>query len=184
MTVKSRYDHLSREDLIALLQTRDASRKFGLVWERSEIEHERALNDDFVALNLIKDLSYGNKPYRNMIIEGDNFDALRFLNLTHRGQIKCIYIDPPYNTGNNDFIYNDRYINKNDAYPESTWLEFMYQRLILARDLLTNDGVLFVSIDENEVAPLTMLLDQIFPQGKVGTFVWRSVGDNFSFTLS
>ncbi|MEI2623652.1 MAG: hypothetical protein V9G23_06945 [Giesbergeria sp.] len=62
----------------------------------------------------------------NLIIEGDNFDALRTLRMTHAGRVKCIYIDPPYNTGNRDFIYNDRFVDKDDNYRHSKWLEFMY----------------------------------------------------------
>lgn len=73
-----RYNHLNKEELIALLKKRDSSRKLGLVWERDDIEYERALNDDFVVLSLDEQLSIGEAPYENFLIEGDNFDALRF----------------------------------------------------------------------------------------------------------
>ncbi|MGZ8908275.1 MAG: DNA methyltransferase, partial [Methylobacter sp.] len=136
-------------------------------------EHEKAVNDDFVALDFDPALSCGEAPYSNLIIEGDNFDALRYLRMTHAGKIKCIYIDPPYNTGNRDFIYNDHFVDKEDAYRHSKWLEFMYRRLQLARDLLAEDGVIFVSIGEEEQAPLTLLMDQVFAGMKMGTFVWR-----------
>lgn len=92
------YDDYSREELIRELRLRDRRPRFGLVWERKEIEHEKAVNDDFVALDFDPDLSCGDAPYRNLIIEGDNFDALRTLRMTHAGKIKCIYIDPPYTT--------------------------------------------------------------------------------------
>mgnify|MGYP003456348538 FL=1 len=101
-----KYDKLNKEELIELLTKRDAERKFGLVWERNQIEHDNALNNDYVFMDFISELSVGKDSYDNLIIEGDNFDALRYLNLTHKGKIKCIYIDPPYNTGNKDFIYN------------------------------------------------------------------------------
>ncbi|THF71321.1 site-specific DNA-methyltransferase [Deinococcus sp. Arct2-2] len=172
-TLHTKYDHLTREDLVALLVQRDTERHFGLVWERDAAEHEQALSADVVALDLDESLSVGDGAYRNLIIEGDNFDALRSLNLTHRGHIKCIYIDPPYNTGGQEFVYNDRYNDKEDRFRHSTWLEFMFRRLQLAKELMTPDGVLLVSIDDNAVAPLTLLLDQLFPGGKVGTFVWR-----------
>ncbi|GGO37613.1 site-specific DNA-methyltransferase [Deinococcus humi] len=166
----SRYSHLDRDALIELLEQRDAERKFGLVWEREE---SGAAQRAVPRLDLVDELSVGDAPHRHLIIEGDNLDALQFLQLTHRGRIKCIYIDPPYNTGGQELAYHDRYHGKDDAYRHSAWLEFMAQRLDLARELLTPDGVLFVSIDDYEVARLTLLLDQVFPGGKVGTFVWR-----------
>ncbi|CAH8768756.1 site-specific DNA-methyltransferase [Paenibacillus dendritiformis] len=168
-----RYNHLNKEELIALLKKRDSSRKLGLVWERDDIEYERALNDDFVVLSLDEQLSIGEAPYENFLIEGDNFDALRFLNMTYKGRVKCIYIDPPFNLGRRDFIYNDRYIDEEDSYRHSKWLEFMYRRMILAKDLLSDDGVIFVSIGETEYAHLTLLMDQVFPNMRVTTFVWR-----------
>lgn len=91
----SQYDHLDRDALIRLLQRRDAERQLGLVWERDEIEADAAVNDDYVALSLDTGLSHGAAPWPNLIIEGDNFDALRALRMTHRGAIRCIYIDPP-----------------------------------------------------------------------------------------
>lgn len=98
---KTKYDHLSREELITVLVKRDSERKLGLVWERNLAEHEKALNSDFVALDLIPEFSCGTAPYRNMVIEGDNFDALRYLATAYRGKVKCMYIAPPSNTGNN-----------------------------------------------------------------------------------
>jgi adenine-specific DNA-methyltransferase len=144
------------------------------VWERDAIGHEAALNADFVVLDLDPELCVGAAPYRNLLIEGDNFDALRYLRMTHAGQVKCICIDPPYNTGNRDFIYNDRFVDAEDSFRHSKWLEFMYRRLLLARDLLREDGVIFVNIGEEEMAHLSGLMDQVFPGMKVGTFVWRT----------
>ena len=167
------YETYSREELLRLLRERDRKPKFGLVWERDEIEHDKSLNDDFVALDLDPALSCGDAPFENLIIEGDNFDALRYLRMTHAGRVKCIYIDPPYNTGNRDFIYNDRFVDKDDSYRHSKWLEFMYRRLVLAKDLLAEDGVIFVSIGEEEQAHLSVLMDKVFTGMKVGTFVWR-----------
>lgn len=168
MVTDSRYAGLDREALIELLERRDAAQQFGLVWEQEELEAVPA-----PTLTLDLGLSVGDAPHHNLIIEGDNLDALRFLGLTHRGRIKCIYIDPPYNTGGQELAYHDRYHGKADAYRHSAWLEFMAQRLRLAQELLASDGVLFVSIDDYEVARLTLLLDQVLVGGKVGTFVWR-----------
>lgn len=156
------YDDYDREELIKLLRERDRRPRFGLVWERKEIEHERAINNDFVALDLDESLSCGDAPYQNLIIEGDNFDALRYLRMTYAGKVKCIYIDPPYNTGNKDFVYNDRFVDNDDVYKHSKWLEFMYQRLQLSRDLLSEDGVIFVSIDDHEIGNLLLLMDMVF----------------------
>ena len=172
----SRYDHLNREELLRLLEARDQrdATRFGLVWEANEIERDKALNNDFVALDLVPEQSVGAAPWRNLIIEGDNYDALRYLRMTFAGQVKCILIDPPYNTGNQDFIYNDRFVSKEDSWRHSTWLEFMYRRLTLARDLLTEDGVMFINIGEDEMQRLGCLMDKVFPGRKVGTFVWRT----------
>lgn len=169
------YDDYTRGELIRLLRERDRKPKFGLVWERDEIEHERTINDDFVALDFDPGWSCGAAPFGNFIIEGDNFDALRFLRMTHAGQVKCIYIDPPYNTGNRDFIYNDRFVDKEDVYKNSKWLEFMYRRLELAKELLAEDGVIFVSIDDGELCPLKLLMDIIFSSQKfIGQLIWKS----------
>ncbi|HET6545227.1 MAG TPA: site-specific DNA-methyltransferase, partial [Rhodanobacteraceae bacterium] len=160
--------------MIRLLERRDAERQLGLVWERDEIEADRSLNDDFVALELDPALSHGDAPWDNLIIEGDNFDALRYLRMTHAGRIRCIYIDPPYNTGNRDFVYNDRYVDKTHRFRHSLWLEFMYRRLTLARDLLAEDGMIFVSIDDNEMFRLGMLMDRVFGEDNwVETLIWK-----------
>lgn len=175
----TRYDHLNREELLRLLEARDrrdAERRFGLVWEANEIERDRALNDDFVALDLVPELSCGEGPWRNLVIEGDNFDALRHLRMTHAGRVKCIYIDPPYNTGNRDFVYNDSFVDREDAWRHSKWCEFMYQRLRLSRDLLAQGGVVFVSIDDNEMLSLLGLMNQVFTERNFeACFVWRKV---------
>lgn len=167
------YRDLTKEQLIELLKARDR-KKFGLVWERDAIEHDRALNDDFVVLEAVPELHVGAGPYENLIIEGDNFDALRALRVAYAGQVKCIYIDPPYNTGNRDFVYNDRFVDKDHSWRHSMWLEFMFQRLTLARDLLAQDGAIFVSIDDNEIFHLGMLMNEVFGEGNaVGNFVWQ-----------
>ena len=144
------YDDYSKEQLLRLLRERDRRPNFGLVWERDEIDHDLSVNNDFVALDWDADLSCGDGPQDNLIIEGDNFDSLRLLRGTHAGKVRVIYIDPPYNTGNKDWVYNDKFVGANDRWRHSQWLEFLYQRLTLARELLTSDGVILVSInDEN-----------------------------------
>jgi len=168
------YDNLSREQLISLLRKRDLARRLGLVWERDEIEHERLLTDEIPLVELDSGLSRGAGPWNDLLIEGDNFPALRFLRAAFKGRVKCIYIDPPYNTGNRDFVYNDRYLDADNAFRHSTWLEFLYRRLSLARDLLREDGVLLVSINDENRAYLELLLSQIWPGGRIGSLVWRT----------
>ncbi len=170
------YEHLSKEELVHLLEARDRrdATRFGLVWEANEIERDRAINSDFVALDLVPEHSVGPGPWRNLIIEGDNFDALRHLRMTYAGEVKCILIDPPYNTGKKDFVYNDRFVDENDSWRFSTWIEFLYQRLIIARDLLREDGVMLVCINDDNRSKLEMLLDKVMPGLRIGSMTWRT----------
>ncbi|SNR63783.1 site-specific DNA-methyltransferase [Paracoccus sediminis] len=169
-----KYDDLTHAQLVELLEKRDRTKKLGLVWERDEIEADRAVDANFVACRIVPELSDKPAPWDNLVIEGDNFDALRWLRMTHAGRVKCIYIDPPYNTGNKDWVYNDRYMNPEDRFRQSTWLEFLYRRLTLARDLLAEDGVLLVSVNDDQRAKMEMLLDEVLPGMKIGSFVWRT----------
>ncbi|MDP4300750.1 site-specific DNA-methyltransferase [Leptothrix discophora] len=177
--MSTEYEHLSREALIELLKRRDSQTPYGLVWERRDIAPDKALNRDFVGLELDPDLSCGPAPWRNLIIEGDNYDALRHLVSTHAEQVQVIYIDPPYNTGRKDFVYNDSYFEATDRYRHSTWLEFMHQRLSLAKDLLAEDGVILVSIDDNELFNLGLLMNRVFgAHNFIGNVIWKNVTDN------
>ena len=174
--LSQKYQDLGKEELIGLLKARDLrdAQRFGLIWEANEIEREKAINNDFVSVQLDPALSVGVSPWKNLLIEGDNFDALRFLRMAFSGRIRCIYIDPPYNTGNRDFVYNDRFVDKEDLWRHSRWAEFMYQRLVLARDLLTPDGVIVVSIDDNEVHTLGMLMNRVFGENAfIATCIWQ-----------
>ena len=170
-------DTLSAPELRRLLAEHLTRQKLGLYWERDAIAHDQALNADVVLPRVVP--QYGHAPegcaaHRNLIIEGDNFDSLRLLRSTHAGKVRVIYIDPPYNTGNKDWVYNDKFVGANDRWRHSQWLEFLYQRLLLARDLLTSDGVILVSINDENRARLELLMDEVFPGRRVGSFVWRS----------
>lgn len=108
----------------------------------------------------------------HILIEGDNLEALTALTYTHAGKIDVIYIDPPYNTGNKDFIYNDSYVDSEDTYRHSKWLSFMSKRLRIAKKLLSDRGVIFISIDDNEQANLKLLCDSIFGEvNGIGPFI-------------
>ena len=170
----SPYDGMTRSQLIALLKTREMQRKLGLVWERDEIDADRAVDHNFVVTDLLEGQSERPAPWENLVIEGDNYDTLRWLRMTHRGRIKCIYIDPPYNTGNKDWVYNDDYVDPNHRFRNSQWLEFLYRRIELARDLLAPDGVLLCSINDTNRAMLELMMDQALPGMKLGSMTWRT----------
>ena len=150
--------------------------KYGLVWEEHHELIEEQLKTHNVVLEEVKEreikLGEPNSP-QHLLIEGDNYEALKLLQTTHRGKINVIYIDPPYNTGNNNFIYNDRIVDKEDSYRHSKWLSFMHKRLILAKELMSENGVIFISIDDNEFAQLKLLCDEIFGERNfVENFIW------------
>lgn len=169
--------HLNAQQLRRLLVEHLTQQKVGLYWESSAIARDAALNADVVLPRLRPDISHmppGTMHHGNLIIEGDNFDSLRLLRATHAGKIRVIYIDPPYNTGNKDWVYNDKFVGANDRYRHSQWLEFLYQRLTLARELLTSDGVILVSINDENRARLELLMDEVFPGRRVGSFVWKT----------
>ena len=107
----------------------------------------------------------GSKP-AHAVINGENFHALQVLTYTYGGKVDCIYIDPPYNTGDKSWKYNNRFVDENDSYRHSKWLSFMEKRLRLAEALLKPDGVLIVTIDEHEVHHLGLLLEDLFPAGR------------------
>lgn len=172
------YENLSKEQLIEMLKRRDADGQthYGLRWERKGITPDKALNNDFIGFSTLPDQSCGEAPWQHLVIEGDNFDALRNLASVYAGQVKLIYIDPPYNTGRKDFVYNDSFFDANNRYRHSTWLEFMYQRLMLAKELLSSTGSIFVSIDDNELFNLGLLMNQVFGENNfVANVIWQKV---------
>lgn len=173
-SLDSRYDHLSKVELISLLERRDReSARLGLNWASDRAALDHALNSDFITLRLQRDLCDQPSGWPNLLIEGDNFDALRWLRMTMRGRIKCIYVDPPYNTGASDWVYNDRYFQAGE-FGQTTWLEFLHRRFLVARDLLADDGVLLVSINDQNRALLELMLDQTLPGMRRGSFVWKT----------
>lgn len=142
--------------------------RYGLEWPGKRAAALSAREEPTTRLREVPEESAGAAS-RNVFIEGDNLEALKLLRRTHAGTVKLIYIDPPYNT-RNDFIYNDDFGPAHGA-----WLSMMYPRMTLARDLLTDDGVIFVSIDGNEVAQLKLLLAEVFGERNVvATIVWVS----------
>ena len=165
------------ENIIRLLNTK----KYGLVWE----EHAELVDEEmkskipvFVEDESKKIVGNPDSEDYNFLLEGDNLHSLHLLKKTHAGKIDVIYIDPPYNTGNKDFIYNDKIVDKNDGYSHSKWLSFMSKRLELARELMSNSGLIFISIDNNEQAQLKLLCDSVFGEYNFGSIIYRVDGEN------
>lgn len=160
------FEELSKEELIEYIKNLNEfdNGKYGLVWDK-EKEPEKIVTecDKYIPiLTEKKNKAIINKGNDNLLIEGDNFHSLSVLNYTHKNLIDIIYIDPPYNTGNKDFMYNDKFIDTEDGYRHSKWLNFMEKRLKLARNLLNETGMLFISIDDNELFQLKLLCDKVF----------------------
>lgn len=159
---------LANEEKTSLLELIRGHKKYGLVWEEKPEDIEERLREDLPVLverndNKVHPIISDNPDAPNhLIIEGDNLAALTELSYTHAGKIDVIYIDPPYNTGNKDFAYNDSYVDQEDTYRHSKWLSFMAKRLRIAQRLLSDKGVMFISIDDNEQANLKLLCDEIF----------------------
>lgn len=183
MARKINYDNWSKEELIKELR-RIKETKYGLVWHRDlpEEKIDALINPDartpsemfpnemagrpFPVLKEVKskEIKTATAKPVNLLIEGDNYHSLAVLNFTHHQSVDLIYIDPPYNTGSKDFKYNDKFVDIEDSFRHSKWLSFMEKRLKLAFHLLKDEGAIFISIDDHEVAQLKMLCDEIFSE--------------------
>lgn len=154
-------DAAKLENIIHLLNTK----KYGLVWEEhaEKVEEEMKTKIPVFVEDESKKISDNpdSEDY-NFLLEGDNLHSLHLLEKTHLGKIDVIYIDPPYNTGNKDFKYNDDFVDSEDTFRHSKWLSFMERRLKIANRLLKNDGIIFISIGDEEFAQLKLLCDEIF----------------------
>ena len=139
-------------------------KKYGLVFEEHREEIDEVLDTHTPVLTEEADLFIDHGGQMNFLLEGDNLAALKLLEKTHRGKIKMIYIDPPYNTANKDFAYDDTRVDLTDTFRHSKWLSFMRERLRIARNLLRDDGILFISIDDSEQSDLKLLCDEIFKE--------------------
>lgn len=137
-------------------------KKYGLVFEEHREAIDEKLENNAPVFTEEKGLFVDGGGELNFLLEGDNLASLKLLEKTHRGKIDVIYIDPPYNTGDEDFIYDDDFVDENDVFRHSKWLSFMDKRLKIAKNLLSDSGIIFISIDDNEQAPLKILCDEIF----------------------
>lgn len=163
-------------------------KKYGLIFEEHREEIDEVLDTHTPVLTEQSDLFIANGGEMNFLIEGDNLASLKLLEKTHKGKIDLIYIDPPYNTGASNWIYDNDYVDGNDLFKHSKWLSMMELRLSTAKKLLTPKGVLICAIDENESATLRLLLEDIFGTGYEYDCITivhnpRGIqGKNFSYT--
>jgi adenine-specific DNA-methyltransferase len=170
---------LTSDEKASLINLINTKKKYGLVWEDKPEDVEEQLRTKLPVLKEVKERAIVNdteeESYPNhILIEGDNLHALTALTFTHEGRIDLIYIDPPYNTGNKDFIYNDHYVDKLDSYRHSKWLSFLHKRLQIAHKVLADNGVIFISIDDNEEAQLKILCDEIFGANNfIAKMIWQ-----------
>lgn len=156
---------LTNDEKSALLELLNEKKVYGLVWENHEEAVEEQLREQLPVFREVPErriLSGDADAPNHIIIEAENLHALVALTYTHAGRIDVMYLDPPYNTGNKDFVYNDSYVDSEDSYRHSKWLSFMEKRLKIAMTLLSDKGVVFISIDDNEQANLKILCDEIF----------------------
>ena len=146
---------------LSLIENELTKKKYGLIWEEHEERVDKELETQIPTFEEIKDKEIMCNPNEkfNFLLEGDNLHSLYLLEKTYKEKIDIIYIDPPYNTGKEDFIYNDKIIDELDGYKHSKWLSFMERRIRIAKELLTKSGIILISIDENEEA---LLCDEIF----------------------
>ena len=173
----SQLEGLTDRERSALLGLLRADKAYGLVWEDKSEKVENKMQEELPVLKEVKEralISKDKDAPNHILIEGDNLEALTTLAYTHAGRIDVIYIDPPYNTGNKDFVYNDKIINPDDEYKHSKWLSFMSRRLRIAKQLLSDKGVIFISIDDNEQAQLKLLCDEVFGENNfVANIIWK-----------
>ena len=176
---KLKEQHSDDESLIAINQIERelTSKKYGLVWEQHEEEVDVKMQTHIPVFTEDKEREIICNPDSedfNFLLEGDNLHSLRLLEKTHKGKIDVIYIDPPYNRGKKDFKYDDDFVVDEDGYKHSKWLSFMEKRLKIAKNLLSNIGVIIVNIDEHESYTLMCLLQEIFgEENNIGEIIWN-----------
>jgi adenine-specific DNA-methyltransferase len=184
------YEHERLWRVLSIKGPRDTrSAELEALVSRDGVEQTTALVADLTVVAEFRDPIYpglvsngkvergGDKPFHT-VINAENYHALQALLFTHRGAVDVIYIDPPYNTGARDWKYNDHYVESDDQYRHSIWRAMIERRLLLAKELLSITGLIFVSIDDREQASLRLLLDRIFAaENFVATFIWRTDGN-------
>ena len=167
------------ENIRAITEIENAlnEKKYGLVWEEhlEKVDEELVHNIPIFVEDENRKITVNEDEPFNFLLEGDNLHSLKLLEKTHKGKVDVIYIDPPYNTGNKDFIYDDSFVDKTDGYTHSKWLSFMEKRLLIAKELLSNNGAIFINIDDNEQAQLKLLCDTVLGESNyITTIPWHN----------
>lgn len=179
---KLREEHKDDDSiLIALgeIESELNAKKYGLVWERHEeaVDVKMRTHIPVFTEDASREITAIPGGAYNFLLEGDNLHSLYLLEKTHRGRIDVIYIDPPYNTGKkDDFKFDDKWVDANDAYQHSKWLSFMYTRLLAAKNLLSDRGVIAISIGYQEINDLTLICEEIFSPRQVVTVTVQTSG--------
>lgn len=174
---KKDFQNWSKEKLLHEYKELLKRKKFGIVWEDKIEEVAEQCKTSLPVLKDEKSKSFSTDKngINHIFIEGDNYHALSVLNYTHKKKIDLIFIDPPYNTGNRSWRYNNDYVEKEDRFRHSKWLSFMSKRLRLARNLLKENGIIVVTIDDYELFTLGLLMDEIFfENNKIGVLAVES----------
>ena len=163
-----RKEHADDESIRAFTEIENfiKDKKYGLVWEEHEEWVDEKIRTHIPVFKEVTErkITTSKDGKYNFILEGDNLQSLLLLEKTHKGRVDLIYIDPPYNTGEEDFVYDDNYVDANDSFRHSKWLSFMSERLRIANRLLAPKGFIFISIDDKEAATLRLLCDEIFQE--------------------
>lgn len=180
-TINKIKEKIDDEDILKNLSEIEyelTKKKYGLIWEEHEERVDQELKTQIPTFEEIKEkeIIYNENDSFNFLLEGDNLHSLYLLEKTHKGKIDVIYIDPPYNTGNKDFIYNDNMVGNEDGFRHSKWLSFMNKRLQIAQKLLSEKGIIFISIDDNEVATLKLLCNEVFGESNFKGQIVRRTG--------
>src|SRR3989338_2255969 len=151
-------DDMTKEELVALVKEVKKRKKYGLVWEDKPEDVVEQCKKELPVLEESKDKAIQKDEGlpTNLIIEGDNYHSLSVLNYTHEGKIYVIYIDPPYNTGAKDWKYNNHFVDSEDPYRHTKWISLINHRLRLAKKLLAPNGIICITIDDNELPRLIM----------------------------
>lgn len=171
---------------LSLIENELTKKKYGLIWEEHEERVDKELETQIPTFEEVEDKQISFKPNGkfNFLLDGDNLHSLYLLEKTHKGKIDLIIIDPPYNTGSKEFMYNDSYVDSEDGYKHSKWLSFMSKRLQIAKNLLSDSGFIYINIDQNEYSQLKLLCDEIFGENNyVNEIIWQKLSASKAQTL-
>src|SRR3989338_1752878 len=161
---RENYSEWSKKELIDEVKKLKKRKKYGIVWEDKPEQVALLCKEKLPILteDKNKEIETDKEKPVNILIEGDNYHALSVLNYTHKGKVDVIYIDPPYNTGAQDWKYNNDYVDDLDMWRHSKWLSFMEKRIKLAKNLLKQSGFFIITIDHYELFNVGVLCDEIF----------------------